>query len=625
MRPHDSRPAIAPRFAAGLLTLAAACMLAGCPASPDGDGPDPTPPDRPHVRQEVWLEDIAGPVKLTDEQLRGVALHLAGRLGMAGDHPLPPAVLADDQPRVVLLSLCAGDRPAVVVEGTDRGLAHALDHAIETAGKRFLDTPRWLKLDIVQSVYDLPPVQPTVPLRRERTLFGLATSRKGHLAILPAEILAHHVIDSGGRVSPRAARMFTLARARRAGYKGVPRDIVSDLFFRFSTRAVYTDGTTVAELYRGNRDPQPLTAETLLARARLGGEYLTRATRRDGSFVYLYQPRSDTAEDSYNILRHAGTIYSMLELHEADPNEQLLAAGRRAIGYLVDQVKPHPTRDGLLCVVEDAEVKLGGNGLAVLALARYIRVTGDRTHLPVLRGLCAWMKHIQQASGRFSVHKMSYPGLTVSGFRSAYYPGEAIYALARAHRLDPNAGWLDVATRAASYRISLSKDKTPPLDHWLLYGLNEVHRLRPDDAYLDHAMAIGERIVKEQNLDPKYPDWLGSFGLPPRTTPAATLMEGLANACELARDYDRPALAAKMRDALPLGVAFALRNQYMPESAMYLRNPRWLVGGVSRQLDWHSVRIDYVQHTMSAALRLRAIMLAEQKQDRAADTSPADR
>ena len=190
----------------------------------------------------------------------------------------------------------------------------------------------------------------------------------------------------------------------------------------------------------------------------------------------------------------------------------------------------------------------------------------------------------------------------------------------RIHALDGREIWLDTAEKAAQYLINV-RDGDLALgklshDHWLLYGLNELYRRRQKPLYLKHALRISTAIVRSQNRVPKYPDWLGSYYRPPRTTPTATRTEGLCAAYALARDFGHPKEAEAILDAIRLGVAFQLQTQSRPESAMYLPNPRRCLGGFHRSLTNFEIRIDYVQHNISALLGAHHIMRSEEGEER---------
>ena len=69
--------------------------------------------------------------------------------------------------------------------------------------------------------------------------------------------------------------------------------------------------------------------------------------------------------------------------------------------------------------------------------------------------------------------------------------------------------------------------------------------------------------------------------------------------------------SAPYRQALLRMASFQLRCQLTPVSSLYLPRPDLAVGGFRRSLTNWEVRIDYVQHNLSALLGLRAILLEE--------------
>jgi hypothetical protein len=567
---------------------------------------------------ELWIEDVAEPVKISDEDAEALTRFVAGRVMRAGDprRTLPAGLAGDRSPRIVLLSVSDGRGPARVVLGTGRGIGGAAGKAVDQALAWQDYTPKWVKLDVVQRTTAVGQWAVVQGLSLDRSLCGLAFDRRTRLAFLPEELVADTLVDSEGRIRfDRIAERLKRDPARKACTMPVVGDPEFRMF-RFSAESFFWDGVAFHRLYRGHRRLDTVRTDELLSAARAGGDYLTRNVAKDGRFVYAYRPKSDRELDDYNILRHAGTTYSMLELHAVCEDVALLAAVRRSLTYLLRHVQPSLRHEQAACIVEDGFVKLGGNALAVLALAKYTEVTGDRRHLPVMRRLARWIKNQQAPSGRFAAHKVSYPDGKDQGFVSQYYPGEALLAMMRMHALEPKAGYLDVAAKGARWLITV-RDRDVPVakllhDHWLLYALNELYRAQGDELYLEHAVRIGTAIAQKQNRRPEYPDWLGSYYRPPRSTPTATRTEGLIAAYELCRDFGHKEAASVFLDAARLGIRFQLQTQFGPESVLYLTDPQRCLGAFHRSLTNYEIRIDYVQHNISALLAMRRL-LKEQK------------
>jgi rhamnogalacturonyl hydrolase YesR len=336
-----------------------------------------------------------------------------------------------------------------------------------------------------------------------------------------------------------------------------------------------------------------------LSAAQAGGDYLVTQMYEDGSFVYEYNPETDEVPDDYNILRHAGSTYSLLELYEATNDQKYLASGEKAIAYLINQVISCPMIPAAACVEEDAEVKLGGNALTILALAKHAEVTGNKGHLSLAERLAAFIVGVQSPSGEFSVHKMTNG--VADDFKSEYYPGEAMFGLAKLSEVSGDRKWLDAAHKGAHWMITVRDAAVPtdelPHDHWFLYALNELGKDRQESMYIDHAKKLTEAIAAAQHvgLNGDQKDWNGGYYDPPRSTPTATRNEGLGAAYELFTRAGEAAFATVGKETMERGIDFTLRTQDAN-------------GGFHESLDEYVIRIDYVQHNISALLAFDRIL-----------------
>lgn len=332
----------------------------------------------------------------------------------------------------------------------------------------------------------------------------------------------------------------------------------------------------------------------------MGVEYLLSVLNDEGKFDYEYNPILDTSSPSYNILRHAGTVYSMIEVYERTRDPELLDGIERSLTYLTERMKECPGVADALCVVERNQIKLGGNGLTLLAFASYEHVTGDKQYREIMEQLAKWIVAVQDESGDFTIH-IQYTNGSVSDFRSEYYPGEAMYGLMRLYALDGNETWYETAKRGALYILQEREDiffTNLPHDHWLLYALRELHLVDQNDVYTDHARKLIWAISFVQQKDgEKYP---GGFYTVPRTSPTATRVEGLNAAYRILSDSSDTISAAIAKTTAMRGAAFLASLQYDDERIRETGATQRAYGGFPGSVEDPAIRIDYVQHTLSA-------------------------
>jgi hypothetical protein len=528
---------------------------------------------------------------------------------------LPGPLLKDRSPRIAFLSASDGTASARVVIGTGRGFKAALDNALGQLEKRAgTQAPRWLKLDLVTRVGQSLSITAATSLSFNPSLQGISFERRLGVALLPEQLTARMLVSRDKRL-----RVDSLTRyLGESGPQGPPAPQIpasgpwTVRFFR--TTSFCHDGRATVALFRGHRFPRHIAREEMLEAARLGGAYLRHAVDASGRFAYMYYSGSDRVAASYNIVRHAGTVYAMFDLYQTTRDRELLRAAERASKYLQSRVQPYRNSKNMACVVEKGQIKLGAVALALVALAKQIEVTGDRSLLVMSRRLARYVQHSQEASGQF-ISVRFHPSGRVKMFDSEYYPGEAILGLLRLHGLDRQAAWLDTAAKGAHYLITVRDRDLATVrriqDHWLLYGLNELYRFQKRPSYLRHAMRIASAIRGSQNRRPAAPDSLGSYGRSARSTPTATRSEGLLAAYQLARDFGTRQQARAIRDTIYLNLAFQVQTQFRPESVLYLKRPARALGGFHDSLTGLSVRIDYVQHNISGLLTVYRILKAD--------------
>lgn len=361
-----------------------------------------------------------------------------------------------------------------------------------------------------------------------------------------------------------------------------------------------------------------ITKDTLLDAISLTkNNYFKKVVKKNGKYIYSYLPEENKKKKEYNILRHAGTTYSLLETYELMPDEKLLTVAESAINYIIEKIKSFEINENeVSVVVEKDTVKLGGNALAIIMLAKYTQITKNYEYMELMQRLATWICEAQNKEGEFIIQKQKYSTKDIYKFKSEYYPGEAILSLMRLYQLDGNKEWLNAAELASYYLIKV-RDKYADIntiihDHWLLYALNELYREKPQNIYIEHVLLITKSIMKSQitgNIENL--DWNGAYIIPYirlESTPTACRSEGLCAAYHLLNDNGFTKESVKIMKAIESGIRFQLQNQLQPKSVNDYENKKLCLGAFKRGLNQSELRIDFTQHNISSMIAYYKIL-----------------
>jgi hypothetical protein len=450
--------------------------------------------------------------------------------------------------------------------------------------------------------------------------------------ILPSDILDQHRLSHAVHVRKgvKPSEDWILdgeALAKTLGERaGVPEEQVASMaMYRFDVREsleARTAGAPPIPLYRTMPvHLDHVTPDELLRGVQAGAAYLARMTDENGLIEQDYDPVSGEKRRGVALLRHAEAIYAMLCAYEDDHDAALLDAAKRAIGYLKANFKT--AGDGAYVGDGDAQQRVGGAGLALVALAEYTAATGDSSDLGPMRSLARFIVEAELADGQFRANVDVTPsGGLKAKKENGYYPGEGIAGLVKFYAIDPNPKWLAAAQKATDSLLKASDAKRTSRvqvpDHWLSYALHDLYVVTKDASYDEHAHKIALQIIGtvRKNDALPFPDYHGSFDEAGETTPTATRLEGLASTLQLTR-YT----AGDAKGILPVAeqlASFTLGQQLDADSDYFARFPDKAIGGVRESLDNSDIRIDYVQHSICAWLRLARLL-----RDPAYGTAPA--
>jgi hypothetical protein len=447
--------------------------------------------------------------------------------------------------------------------------------------------------------------------------------------VLPIEIVSRHritarVVNVGKGEPPSEMRILDgepLAQGV-AARAHVASDVVPSLAaYRFDVadrlETVPPDGPPLTLYRTAPKLTADVSPEALLRDVHAGADYLARVTDERGRFEDVYDPTTDTAPHSYSTLRQAEAIYALMCAYEEEPRPAWLDAAKRATSYLKSQLK---TLDGAAYIKggesDGEQEKVGGAGLALVAMAEYAAATGDKGDIEAMRALARGIIHQQYPDGHFranaDVAKERDAGNAKIKREKGYYPGEATLGLVRLYGIDPDPKWLAAARSAADYVVhvrdanKMVKDQIP--DHWLSYALHDLYVATSDAAYAGQADKISREIIVtlKHNKSLPYPDYHGSFLVEADTIQSSTRLEALTSTLQLMR-FKGDDLRGILPSALEIA-RFTTSQQYRPDSAYFAKTPSKAIGGVRESVHDDNIRIDGVQHAICGWLRLAKIL-----------------
>lgn len=316
-----------------------------------------------------------------------------------------------------------------------------------------------------------------------------------------------------------------------------------------------------------------------------GAQCLARLVDRRGRFLYRYDPDKPAPSKGYNILRHCGSIWAMTEVaNSAGPLPEVVDAAHRAVDWLIEKhIRPYRST-ATQCVVAGDNVKLGGNGLAILALLELAKATGEDDHIGLAGELAGYILLQQRPDGDFH-HKRRFSTDELLKFRSDYYTGEALFGLLRLSAVTGDSRWLEASE--TSERLLARQDYgVPQQSHWMLYTLEQLHALRPNPLYRDHALAIADNIVQ-----------LPGYRAQGRSTPIACRSEGLLAFIRLCAGIPADAGGRAAFDRMAMASRESVHDNL--ELQLTYRHPE---GSFLHSRERNQVQIDYIQHNISSFL-----------------------
>lgn len=412
-----------------------------------------------------------------------------------------------------------------------------------------------------------------------------------------------------------------LKDARAAGWsKSNTREATVSAFRTRAYVEALGGGAPARPTQRGNAVGRPSTVEEIRRSIAIAADYLVRETDGRGKFTYRYNAYEDKNDGGYNMLRHAGTAYSMFQAYRLVGDEAIYEAAARAMDYYRRRMKEDDERPGEWFILDGGgsrkRAKLGGAGLGLLAYVEMEKAKPGSSDYEAMLGLARHIEHMQQDDGSFESF-YNWDGKERTTRKSTFYPGEATLALVRLHQLTGDERWLDVAERAADYYVdkrwvALGLRIYIPPDAWGIQALEELDRVRPNARRQKYALAVSESIARHKLMDPEVtpPDMVGGdlsgIGSLPLAANSGSYGEALTAGARL-EARRRPGETRHLGHA-KTNLTMQLRNQFTEANDWFLPNPARAHGGFRFKPNDHEIGNDVVQHNISGLMGILQLM-----------------
>lgn len=514
---------------------------------------------------------------------------------LEAEETLPDSPAGGQAGQVVFLSICNTAERASVFCGTGATLEMAWDNANKKTIEFLKHSnyePVWVKADVVYSSDTLEAsefVRDIRAARHEFYRFGVAFDKKFETALLEAELNGAKIFDyENGGIDFEYLNRY-LKKADRSPLEKLP-----SVYTVFQCKGwmcdenntIYALGTE--GLNYGRRQIEIIDAAYVKGVIMNASGFLSEQINEDGSFVYGIYPRFDREIESYNIVRHASTLWSLICRYRLWPDEALAEKIDRTIGYMLGQIVYDSQGRAFLYEEKNDEIKLGGCGIAVVALTEYMDVFQNDKYIDICKALGEGILSMQDGDDGGYYHVLNGDFTRKEKLRTVYYDGEATFALCRLYGLTGSQIWLDAAQNAVAYFIR--EDYTQYKDHWIAYSMNEITKyITERKEYYDFALKNAQTNLQTiYERDTTYHTYLELL---------MATFEVYDRMCEkgiTAENFDLPMFL----DTIYTRAERQLNGYFYPEYAMYMDNPQRVLDTFMVRHDGYRIRIDDVQHNI---------------------------
>ena len=346
--------------------------------------------------------------------------------------------------------------------------------------------------------------------------------------------------------------------------------------------------------------------ETILSSLKLAGDYLVNHITPNDRWDYQYDPENDKVENDYNIIRHAGTTYSLSLLFRYCPDTDYYNGTALTLNYLLRYMK-YDTVGGVEIgrIVYSGKSDIGCASLTLMSLIEVCRADPKADYEREISALSDFILMMQKDDGRFQCY---YDGHSAErqAEHNDYYPGEALLALSKVHDHTGNEAYLDALEKGFEFYMGYYSDgRYTSYSAWATEAMVYTYGLTSNGSYVDFCYLLADRCLSGQ-ITPdtaSEPRFVGGW-TPTPASHAASRVEGVMDAYLLAKRISDSSREIQLGRSSSYTAGFLIGLQYNGEDVAAFPSPEKTLGGVPFNYASPSVRIDNVQHAIVVLIKM---------------------
>lgn len=337
-------------------------------------------------------------------------------------------------------------------------------------------------------------------------------------------------------------------------------------------------------------------AELLSRLAALHSQYLLRHRKDDGTPYIFYEPFQNRLSEGIETARLAHAAWVFARAGKTLAESDLSAAA----GKIVDRLRSALTDNEQGCWLEPDDDSAPSVAEVSFLLLALLELPADDERRAVIPRLVATLWSSIDRHGRIVTHRP--PSESPEAYQD-YSPGQALLALGAAvaaGQAELNEDALHRAFRYYRHRFRYRRHFGQV--SWLMQAFARWWHATRNSQFSEFVFEVCDWILGYQQektggfINDHQPD------APGYTT--ALYLEGIAAALKLAATCGDAARREKYLDSITRGFRFLDRLIIQQRDACVLPNPTLAIGGLRQSIHRSEVRVDFVQHSLSAMLEL---------------------